>query len=149
MPAFMIYTVRPGDTLGDIAVQYGTTVEAIRRLNGLRDPDRIFAGQRLRIPGEGMSLPPQRPIPPQRPVPPRPVPQRPIPPTPPMPPMPEEPEEPMPPEDNDYIVQPGDTLYFIAAREGTTVDALIRLNDIRTPNLIFPGQRLRLPDKMP
>lgn len=138
MPAFMIYTVRPGDTLGDIAVQYGTTVEAIRRLNGLRDPDRIFAGQRLRIPGEGMPLPPQRPIPPQRPVPPRPMP-----PTPPMP------EEPMPPEDNDYIVQPGDTLYFIAAREGTTVDALIRLNDIRTPNLIFPGQRLRLPDKTP
>jgi LysM repeat protein len=41
-------------------------------------------------------------------------------------------------------VKKGDTLSAIAAAHGTTVAALVRLNDIENPNLIFPGQVLRL-----
>jgi len=44
-----------------------------------------------------------------------------------------------------YTVRPGDTLSQIAQRHGTTVDELVRLNNIRNPNLIYPGQELRLP----
>lgn len=50
------------------------------------------------------------------------------------------------PETQAYIVQPGDTLYRLAVRFGTTVDALVALNDIRDPDLIFVNQVLQLPD---
>ena len=43
------YTIRSGDTLSGIAQRYGTTVSALSRLNGISDPDRIYAGERLRI----------------------------------------------------------------------------------------------------
>ena len=41
-----------------------------------------------------------------------------------------------------YTVVRGDTLSGIAARFGTTVAELVRLNGIADPNLIFPGQIL-------
>ncbi len=47
------HTVRAGETLSGIAARYGTTVTALATTNGLRDPDRIHAGSRLRIPGAG------------------------------------------------------------------------------------------------
>lgn len=43
------YTVRPGDTLEDIASRNGTTVEALAAINDLADPNRIFAGQTLNL----------------------------------------------------------------------------------------------------
>ena len=48
-PAFILHTVRWGDTLYSLARRYGTTVEAIRAANGLRS-DRIRIGQTLKIP---------------------------------------------------------------------------------------------------
>lgn len=44
-----IYTVQPGDTLSGIARRFGTTVEKLAKLNGIRNPDRINVGQQLRI----------------------------------------------------------------------------------------------------
>ncbi len=41
------YRVRCGDTLSGIAVRYHTSVTALARLNGLWNPDRIYAGQVL------------------------------------------------------------------------------------------------------
>lgn len=46
--------------------------------------------------------------------------------------------------DGTYTVQPGDSLWKIAMRFGTTVEALVRLNDIANPDLIYPGQVLRI-----
>jgi len=45
------HTVAWGQTLFSIAQQYGTSVDAISRANGLADPTQIYAGQRLIIPG--------------------------------------------------------------------------------------------------
>ena len=47
--------------------------------------------------------------------------------------------------DPTYQVQPGDTLWRIAQRYRTTVAALASLNGIADPNLIYPGQILKLP----
>ena len=48
------------------------------------------------------------------------------------------------PEVRTYLVQPGDTLWAIARRYGTTVCAIAEENGIQNPNLIYPGQVLRL-----
>lgn len=44
------YVVQEGDTLAEIAQQFGTTVEAIQAANGIEDPDLIAVGQVLVIP---------------------------------------------------------------------------------------------------
>jgi membrane-bound lytic murein transglycosylase D len=49
------YVVRRGDTLWDIARGFGTTVTALRRLNGLSRSSRIYPGQRLTVSGKGGS----------------------------------------------------------------------------------------------
>ena len=44
-----------------------------------------------------------------------------------------------------YVVQPGETLFRIALRSGSTVNELSQLNNISNPTRIFAGQRLILP----
>ncbi len=46
-----IYIVQPGDSLFGIALDLGVTLEALMEANNITDPDRIFSGQRLIIPG--------------------------------------------------------------------------------------------------
>ena len=43
-----------------------------------------------------------------------------------------------------YTVKRGDTLSHIAKRFGTTVNELVRLNNIKNPNLIYVGQKLKV-----
>jgi murein DD-endopeptidase MepM/ murein hydrolase activator NlpD len=45
------YTIKPGDTLGSIAKHNGVSVAALASANHLTDPNRIYAGQQLVIPG--------------------------------------------------------------------------------------------------
>lgn len=44
-----------------------------------------------------------------------------------------------------YIVQPGDSLWSIAQRFGTTMDAIVATNNIVNPDLIYPGDVLKIP----
>ncbi len=46
-----VHVVRRGDTLYSVARRYGTTVNAVVWANGLRNPNWIYVGQRLVIPG--------------------------------------------------------------------------------------------------
>jgi nucleoid-associated protein YgaU len=50
-----------------------------------------------------------------------------------------------------YVVRPGDTLAAIAERHGTTWPVLWALNRnrIADPDLIYPGQVLRVPPRRP
>jgi LysM repeat protein len=49
----MKYTIKRGDTLSELAEQYGTTVKELMRFNPrIQDPDRIIAGESLNIPGK-------------------------------------------------------------------------------------------------
>jgi nucleoid-associated protein YgaU len=44
-----------------------------------------------------------------------------------------------------HVVARGESLSLIAAQYGTTIDAIIALNQLQNPNLIVPGQRLLIP----
>lgn len=43
------YTVRPGDTLSGIATKYGTTYQKLAQINGITNPNKIYAGQRIKV----------------------------------------------------------------------------------------------------
>jgi len=47
-----------------------------------------------------------------------------------------------------HVVQRGETLYRIAQRYGTTVQALVAANNLANPNLIHWGQKLIIPSAM-
>ncbi|WP_457208351.1 LysM peptidoglycan-binding domain-containing protein [Nocardioides sp. P5_C9_2] len=49
-PVFTTYTIRTGDTLGDIGARHGVTRDELARLNEIAEPDLIRPGQELRIP---------------------------------------------------------------------------------------------------
>lgn len=147
--------VRAGDTLWTIAREYGTTVEAIARENRIVDPNRIFAGERLRITlparGSGEEIYNVR-----------------------------RGDTPISIagkfgvtlsalEDRNglergetiyagdklsipgarmsgefYVVRPGDTLFYISRRTGVPIRTLVGINRIKDPDLIYAGEHLKL-----
>jgi len=44
------YTVSAGETYFHIAVKFGTTVDALQRVNCLSAPERLLAGQVINVP---------------------------------------------------------------------------------------------------
>ena len=50
-PQTVVHLVQPGETLARIALHYGTTAWAIAQTNNLSNPNLIYVGQRLVIPG--------------------------------------------------------------------------------------------------
>lgn len=51
------HTVKWGDTLSNIAKEYGTTVQEIAKANNIADPNKIYAGQTLNIGNDDNSAP--------------------------------------------------------------------------------------------
>ena len=49
-PTPVVYVVKAGDQLDRDRGEYGVTVAAIQEANGITDPNRIFVGQKLKIP---------------------------------------------------------------------------------------------------
>jgi len=110
------YTVAPGDTLYRISLKYNVSLTGIAAANNIRNVNLIYAGQVLKIPAGGT------------------VPTTPVPGT-----------TPVPAPTGSYTIVPGDTLGRIAARFGTTYQAIAALNGISNPNLIYAGQVLKIP----
>jgi LysM repeat protein len=55
------YTVKAGDTLGEIAQKYNTTVSELARINGISNPNLIYAGQVLKLDGAKVEGPKKEP----------------------------------------------------------------------------------------
>lgn len=51
------YTVVAGDTLSGIAARYNTNWQTLQSLNKLADPNKIYPGQILKVPGAGAAAP--------------------------------------------------------------------------------------------
>ena len=94
------HTVRRGDTLGAIARRYRTSVDAIKRLNGLRS-NLIRVGQVLRVPSRGGVETSVAPVPQAKPG-----------------------------ETITYVVRNGDNLFQIAKTYGTTVELIKAANGL-------------------
>lgn len=45
---------------------------------------------------------------------------------------------------NYYVTRPGDTLWSIAQKNSTTIDDIMDLNGLGNPNIIYPGQVIRV-----
>lgn len=166
------YTVQRGDTLSEIAQRYGTTVQEIASINNIANPNLIFPGQVLRIltnstvngsetrgtgsitytvrrgdtlsqiaqaygvtvahiveinniqnpnlifPGQKLRITESNSTTLNEPV--------------------------QQSTRYVYIVRRGDTLSQIARIYGVSVSYLAKVNNIANPNLIFPGQRIRI-----
>ena len=100
-----IYTVVSGDSLYSIARKFNTTVDALKKANNLTT-NNLSIGQKLIIPGGSTTNNNQ----------------------------------------NIYTVVSGDSLYSIARKFNTSVDALKKANNLTTNNLSI-GQKLIIPSK--
>jgi len=45
------YTIKKGDNLTKLAKRYGTTVSQLAKSNNIKDPNLIYAGAKLKVPG--------------------------------------------------------------------------------------------------
>lgn len=48
-PVTTYYVVKAGDTLSGIAAKYGTTYQKLAQMNGIKDPNKIYPNQRIRV----------------------------------------------------------------------------------------------------
>jgi LysM repeat protein len=98
------YIVQPGETLFSIGIRYGVSPYYLAQINGLYNPNFIYAGMPLEVPCGGYQphYPPHWPPPP-----------------------------PMRCSNSTrYLVRPGDNLFRIALNYGTTVNALRDANNL-------------------
>ncbi|HET8595326.1 MAG TPA: LysM peptidoglycan-binding domain-containing protein [Intrasporangium sp.] len=117
-------TVRPGDTLWQLAVDHHTTVTALVEKNRLSGGgDVIHIGQKLLVPVSGSRATAAAP---------RATASKPAP-------------KPKPKPRVTYTVRPGDTLSDIAVRHRVSLAALVATNRITNPGVIHPGQRIAIP----
>jgi LysM repeat protein len=142
-----IYVVKRGDTLSAIAKKHGTTVAVLMRMNGIKNPNRIYVGQKIKLPCVtpqplvivDPAKPPVVIVDPAKP----PVvivdPAKP----------PVVIVDPAKPASDDQcawvVVKGGDTLGKIAAANGTSVAVIVSKNEINNPNIIMVGQKLCVP----
>lgn len=118
------HTVVRGDTVYAIARRYGTSVAKIIAANGLTRAAVIYPGQRLRIGSAPAAAPAAKSATPK--------------------PAAASSATPLAHE-----VRPGDTLFGIAHKYGTSIAVLLRANGLGSGSIIYPGQSLRLAPPAP
>jgi len=114
-----VYTVKYGDTLGRIASRFGVTVQAIAQANGIANPNYIYPGQGLVIPGTAPEKAPPEPTTAKTGV-----------------------------EGEDayftHVVRKGETLCEIALRYSVDQRTIMEFNKMVSP-LVHEGQTIRIP----
>jgi LysM repeat protein len=117
------YTVLSGDTMFALARRFNTTVATLAQLNNIVNPNLIYPGQKLNVPGAGQTPATSTPVPTLVAPTTVPVVQRP----------------------GTHVVQSGENLFRISLMYNLTWDVLARANGLFNPNFIFPGQVLIIP----
>jgi len=113
------YTVQEGDTLGNIAIKFNTDIPTLLALNPSIDPTTlvIYVGQKILIPAPNTLLPTATEV--STLVPPGTL--------------------------INYTVMPGDTVGAIAVRFNSTVEAIVKENNLANANDIYAGLILKIP----
>jgi len=128
---WMEHVVKAGETLSDIALQYGgITVQDIVRANELRDAHRLSVQQILLIPNSQAYI--EDTIEEVRTRKARIAALR---------------EQVKPIQATNYVVETGDSLWSIASAKNLEVDTLIGSNVFRNSSLLRPGMVLRVPNQ--
>ncbi|MEI8250334.1 MAG: LysM peptidoglycan-binding domain-containing protein, partial [Synechococcus sp. ELA057] len=107
-------TVKPGETLSEIADRYGISVNRLMSLNGLQRANHVEAGTVLQIPGSGGGSRSASAGSAGR------------------------------SGGSSITVQRGQTLSEIAEQQGISLTTLMRINGISDPDQVVAGQQLRL-----
>jgi murein DD-endopeptidase MepM/ murein hydrolase activator NlpD len=110
-----VHTVRKGETLYSIARSFGIGSDQLMKFNGITDPAKLQAGQRLRIPGDSPLLSQAPKAGDEKAAPVR------------------------------YRVVRHDTLYGIARQHGVSLNALIGANGISSGYVLKEGDMLTIP----
>jgi LysM repeat protein len=114
-------TVRPGETLSEIASRHGMSVDRLMAINGIRNADHVEAGQSLRVSGRVASASGggaasgagyQRGA-------------------------------------SEHVVRPGESLSTIADGYGMPMSRIVAINGISDPDLVQAGTRLKLTGSPP
>jgi murein DD-endopeptidase MepM/ murein hydrolase activator NlpD len=142
--------VQAGDTLFSIARRHGVSVPAMREANGLTS-DAVRPGQRLTIPSGFQPAPFNAPVarapapesldatptPARHPSPGAKAASRPLP----------SGVEPPPGWEGRYVMKNGDSLYGIAFQHRTSLEDLMRANNITDPTKVWSGTVLAVPEQ--
>jgi LysM repeat protein len=115
------YVVQRGDTLKSIADRFGVTFQQLIQANNLTNPNVIYVGQRLFVPGATGETPVTQPNPQSN--------NNPAPTT----------------GERKHTVQAGEGLSKIAERYGVSWQAIAAANNLSNPNLIYAGMVLVIP----
>ena len=116
------YVISKGDTLSGIAHRYGVSYADIMDLNKITNPNKIFVGQKIVLPGKvDVSKPVKRSQASGRT------------------------SRPIPAGSQVYVVKKGDCLSKIASRAGVKTTSLMDANGLTNKDMIKVGQKLVIP----
>ncbi len=113
------YVVQRGDTLFRIALKFGVSQASIMSANGIANPNLIYVGQVLTLPGTSGGATPAPTSPPAT-------------------------GTPVPSGGTRYVIQRGDSLWSISLKFNVTIADLLSANGL-TSSLIYAGQTLIIP----
>lgn len=120
------YKVKAGDTLGSIAKRFGTSVSALQNANNLKATQQLSVGQNLTIPGQSPLSSPYA--------------------------IQAEQEIAQRNQKNTgtyYTIQTGDSFWTIAKKHGTSINNILKWNDLASNAKLKPGQKLLVVNKTP
>jgi membrane-bound lytic murein transglycosylase D len=124
------HRVQRGDTLSKIAAEYRISLAALMRVNGMTNRSVIRVGQRIMLPLDGATAPPDATLVRAEPATPAPA---------------ATPALATTSAEGVYVVRRGDSIERIASRLGVDAQALVATNGIRDRNVIQVGQQLIIP----